>query len=101
MAPIIGITSYRNLNDGGFYLPDGYVESVRKAGSVPVLLTPGETDINRILQVVDGLVFAGGGDIDPALYGGPIHSSLDRIDRLRDTFELALAKKIFNSTIPV
>ncbi len=95
MAPLIGITTYRNLKDGGYYLPDGYVESLRKAGGVPVLLTPGEADIDRILQAVDGLVFAGGGDIDPAVYGGPTYPSVDRVDRVRDTFELELAKKGF------
>ncbi len=101
MTPLIGITTYRNLKHGGYYLPDGYVESVRKAGGVPVLLTPGETDINCILQTVDGLVFAGGGDIDPSVYGGTKHSSLDRVDPLRDKFELALAKRVIDSTIPV
>ena len=101
MAPLIGITTYRNLKDGGYYLPDGYVESLRKAGGVPVLLTPGEADIDRILQAVDGLVFAGGGDIDPAVYGGPTYPSVDRVDRVRDTFELELAKRVFDSTIPV
>jgi len=101
MAPLIGITTYRNLKDGGFYLPDGYVESVRNAGGVPLLLTPGETDIDRIVQTVDGLIFAGGGDIDPAVYGGPAHLSIDRVDAVRDTFELELAKKVFDSTIPV
>jgi putative glutamine amidotransferase len=101
MAPLIGITTYRNLNDGGYYLPGGYVESVRKAGGVPVLLTPGETDIDRILLAVDGLVFAGGGDIDPAVYGSSAHPSIDRVDPVRDTFELELAQKVFGSTIPV
>ena len=101
MAPLIGITTYRNLNNGGYYLPGGYVESVRKAGGVPVLLTSGETDIDRILQAVDGLVFTGGGDIDPAVYGSPAHPSIDRVDPVRDTFELELAKKVLDSTIPV
>jgi len=101
MNPLIGITTYRNLKNGGYYLPDGYVESVRKAGAVPLLLTPGESNIDSILQAVDGLLFAGGGDIDPSVYKGPTHPSLDRVDPVRDSFELALAKKVFNSTIPV
>ena len=101
MTPIIGITTYRNLKDGGHFLPGGYVESVHKAGGIPVLLASGKTDMERILQSVDGLIFAGGGDINPAVYGGPAHPSIDRVDPVRDTFEIELAKRVFNSTIPV
>jgi len=101
MTPLIGITTYRNLDEGGYYLPDGYVESVRQAGGVPVLLTPGEKEIVRILQTVDGIIFAGGGDIDPAVYGGMAHPSIERIDPVRDTFEMELAKRLFESTTPV
>jgi putative glutamine amidotransferase len=101
MAPIIGITTYRNLEEGGHYLPGGYAESVLKAGGIPILLTSGETDINRILETVDGLIFAGGGDIDPAVYGGPAHPSVERVDPVRDRFELELAEKAFDSNTPV
>jgi putative glutamine amidotransferase len=75
MMPLIGITTYRNLDEGGYYLPAGYVESVRQAGGVPLLITPGEKEINRILQTIDGIIFAGGGDIDPTgltRYGIPL-----------------------------
>jgi putative glutamine amidotransferase len=101
MTPLVGITTYRNPDEGGYYLPDGYVESVRQAGGVPLLLTPGETEIKRILQTVDAVIFAGGGDIDPAVYGGSAHPSIERIDPIRDTFEMALARRLFESTIPV
>jgi putative glutamine amidotransferase len=66
-----------------------------------LLISPGEKQIDRLLQILDGLVFAGGGDIDPVLYGGPTHSSIDHIDTVRDQFELALAQKIVKTTIPV
>jgi putative glutamine amidotransferase len=101
MTPIIGITTYRNPEDGGHYLPGGYAESVYKAGGIPVLLASAETDIDRILEAVDGLIFAGGGDIDPAVYDGPPYPSIDRVDPVRDRFEFELAERVFNSTTPV
>jgi putative glutamine amidotransferase len=101
MAPLIGLTTYRNLEEGGYYIPDGYVESVRKAGGIPLLLTPGETQISKVLQILDGIIFAGGGDIAPTLYGGADHSSIDRVDLIRDTFEMDLAKRLFKLNTPV
>lgn len=55
-----------------------------------MLLPPGEQDVERVLDLVDGLVFAGGGDLDPALYGGPTHESIYMVDAERDRFELDL-----------
>jgi putative glutamine amidotransferase len=101
MMPLIGITTYRNLDEGGYYLPAGYVESVRQAGGVPLLITPGEKEINRILQTIDGIIFAGGGDIDPTVYGGPDHTSIERVDSLRDTFEMDLANRLLKLNTPV
>ncbi len=46
-------------------LPDSYVASVTAAGAVPVLLPP-VPQIEAALGRLDGLVLAGGGDIDPA-----------------------------------
>lgn len=101
MAPLIGITVYRNLDEGGYYIPDGYVESVRKAGGIPLLLAPGEPQLNQILKTVDGIIFGGGGDIDPTVYRGPDHPSIERVDLIRDTFEMDLAKRLFKLNTPV
>jgi putative glutamine amidotransferase len=99
--PIIGITTYGRSEAGNFYLPDGYVDGVRNAGGLPVLLPPGESNPVQILEVIDGLIFAGGGDIDPALYSGSNHPSIERIDPERDEFEIELAKKVICSNTPV
>jgi len=101
MAALIGITVYRNLDEGGYYIPDGYVESVRQAGGIPLLLTPGETRLNQVLRTIHGIIFAGGGDMDPALYGGSNHPTIERVDTVRDTFEIDLAKRLFKLNTPV
>jgi putative glutamine amidotransferase len=99
--PLIGITTYSKNDAESYYLPGQYVEAVRNAGGVPVLLPSGESQVNQILRVVDGLLFAGGGDIDPAVYGGSSHPTISRVDRVRDNFEIALATNIMNMAIPV
>jgi putative glutamine amidotransferase len=91
-APIIGITTYGRNASGEFYLPALYIDTVRRAGGVPLLLPPGEAHPNRLIQLVDGLIFTGGGDIDPDHYKGASHPAIYKIDPERDAFELELAR---------
>jgi putative glutamine amidotransferase len=84
-----------------FTLQAVYVEAVRKAGGIPILLPPGEPHPDRILQQVDSLILAGGGDIDPAIYGGESHPAIYSVDAERDEFELALAEMAIAEGFPV
>ena len=102
-APIIGLTTYgrheRDLAneyyDKFFLVPADYVDAVRRAGGVPILLPPGETNWQRWIEITDGIVVTGGSDIDPRRYGGnPDHPNLTRIDVERDETELSLTKAL-------
>ena len=100
--PIIGVTSYGRHQDGDqFYLPTGYVDAVRNAGGTPIILPPGESDLEAILHLLNGLIFAGGGDIDPSRYGGSPHPKVDRVNPERDSFELELARRAFDENKPI
>jgi len=99
--PIIGITTSCKSETGHYCLFSNYIDAVRRAGGVPVLLTPGELHQARILDFVDGLLFSGGGDIDPSEYGGSCHSSIYRINAERDAFELGLASLALKANIPL
>ena len=99
-TPIIGITTYGRKKDGNYYLPAGYVDAVRKAGGFPILFSPGEKNVDRILELVDGLIFVGGGDIEPSIYGGKSHSTISGVDPERDEFELALAEEVLKKSMP-
>ncbi len=98
--PVIGITTYSRSEAGEFYLPGAYVDAVQLAGGVPILLPPNQPDPARILDVVDGLIFSGGGDIEPELYGGAHHSTIYLVDEERDSFELELAKQVLSANVP-
>lgn len=99
--PIIGITTYSRSEAGEFTLPGAYVDAVQAAGGIPVLLPPLESDPLPLLDRLDGLIFSGGGDIDPAIYGGEHHPTIYLVDPDRDSFELALAKDVLQREIPV
>jgi gamma-glutamyl-gamma-aminobutyrate hydrolase PuuD len=85
---------------GNFSLPSVYADAVRQAGGRVILLPPGEVDPKFILDLADGLVFCGGGDIDPATYNGSPHGSIYNVDSERDAFEI-LARQLLATDIPV
>jgi len=90
---VIGISSYeRDGEPPAFSLPCGYVDGVRAAGAMPLVLPPGEPEPARLLDVIDGLILAGGGDIAPAAYGGGSHETVYEVSEERDRFEFALAR---------
>ena len=95
--PIIGITTRPRNERGTFEVSAKYIDSVRRAGGIPVLLPPGESDPEAVLAGLDGLVFTGGGDIDPREYGGKTHPALFGLDAERDAFELALARTVMGT----
>jgi putative glutamine amidotransferase len=91
--PLIGISSYGRAGQRQtFSLPCEYVDVVRLAGGVPVVLPAVEGEIPEALDAVDALILPGGGDIDPAHYGGIRHEANYGISPERDGFELALAR---------
>lgn len=90
--PRIGITTYaRTGSPEAFTLPGGYVDCVRRAGGLPLLLPPGGDGPEELLDHLEGLVLAGGGDLSPASYGGAPHETVYGLSEERDAFELSLA----------
>ncbi len=99
--PVIGITMYGRNAIGCFSLQTSYVDAVRAAGGIPILLAPGESQTNSILVMIDGLILAGGGDIAPTVYNGDSHPAIYSVDPERDRFELELAELAMNQNLPI
>jgi putative glutamine amidotransferase len=81
-----------------------YSEGVAEAGGTPIVLPPADEvaeDPDRLLDLLDGLVLAGGGDIDPAAYGAEAGPDLVGARVERDRFELALARGALEHDVPV
>jgi putative glutamine amidotransferase len=90
-APIVGVTTYARNDRGRYTLPAEYVAAVRRAGGLPWLIPPGEPRWREIFERLDALLLTGGGDLDPAHYGGKDHPEIYGVDRTRDETEIALA----------
>ncbi len=96
-SPVIGITAYgpEVLVPGGLSvcsLPQAYSDAVAAAGGLPFLVTPTSAPLKQVLSQLDALVISGGGDIDPAVYGGGQHESVYMVNEVRDAFELGVAE---------
>jgi putative glutamine amidotransferase len=80
----------------------GYVDGVRRTGALPLILPilPPE-DVPDLLDMVDGLVITGGGDLDPSSYGAERHAETGESDAARDAFDLALIAQALERDTPV
>ena len=104
--PLIGITSYAQpARWGAWELPAAlvplyYVESVERAGGRALVVPPSTDAVDETLDVLDGVVFSGGIDIDPATYGAERHPETDPAQAHRDAGELALLERALERDIP-
>jgi len=104
--PIIGVV-------GRFYQPSAtseimgigveYLQAVEAAGGIPLLiqLTRDGAVLEAHYRRCDALLFAGGGDVDPAHYNAASHPKLGAVEALRDEVELALARRAIDDGKPV
>ena len=82
-------------------IPLAYVSAIESAGGRPLLVPPSEDGIDETLDAVDGLLFSGGSDIDPAEYGHDAHPETNGVRPERDRGELALLTAALERDMPV
>jgi putative glutamine amidotransferase len=105
--PDIGITTYRESASWGVWqrpadlLGAGYADAVADAGGAPVLLPPLPEVVLDALPALDGLVLAGGADIDPRRYGAVRDPATGPPRQDRDETELELARACLERDIPL
>lgn len=102
--PLIGILGSReNALGPHIVLGARYADAILKAGGIPVAIPPvgGPSDIDRLLERLDGVVFPGGDDFDTARLGiGPTHPKATPVPREKQDFDLALAHAVIARGIP-
>jgi putative glutamine amidotransferase len=106
--PVIGITSYEENASWGVrehepasLLPTTYIRSVAGAGGIPVVLPVLDGEVEGLVARLDGVVLAGGPDVDPARYGAAAHPRTDAPRAGRDGFELAVLEEAVRAGLPV
>lgn len=106
--PVIGITAGLMADQQDFgtimrhRVSTNYSDAVLAAGGLPIIVPPQDGTIDAILDLVDGLIFSGGADIDPARYGETdVHPATYGISDERDRFELDLLEAAVARDLPV
>ena len=100
--PLIAITQNFNETEFTYGIAKTYVESVKKAGGIPVLLTfIDDKDLDQLVKRFDGFIFTGGPDMEPNYFGEQPVPALGTITPSRDHFEVQLAKAVLKSGKPI
>ena len=84
--------------------PRAYSLAVQRAGGLALILPPDDVvaeSPDELLDMLDGLILAGGSDIDPASYGAKPHPETRGTRPERDRFELALGTRALERDMPV
>ena len=109
VRPVIGICTaleraqWTVWDQEAYLLPRQYVDAIQAAGGLALLLPPDaqlERDPDEVLDLLDGLMLAGGADVDPAVYGADAHPETHGTRAERDTFEVALARRALERDLP-
>src|SRR5882724_7138437 len=101
--PLIGIGSdvvHRNGERDRAFVYTTYIESLKRAGAVPVLIPPQPENAADLVDSLDGILLAGGDDCDPAEYGEEKHPSSETMDPRRQQNDLGLARVARERGIP-
>jgi putative glutamine amidotransferase len=90
--PVIGVTRCSRLDD--------YVASVERSGARARVLEVSESP-RALVELLDGVLLTGGGDVDPVLYGEDRHPSVEDAEPGRDEFEIDLARRALAADVPL
>lgn len=103
--PLIGITTYHTTNAAGnsiLALGENYVQALSQAGGLPILVPLGlpSEQLSALLARLDGILFSGGGDIDPGIYGMESSPEVGNVDPDRDRVEIQLVREAVSEGLP-
>jgi putative glutamine amidotransferase len=105
--PLIGLNAdYRAAKKDApafSYVAAGYYDAIVKAGGIPLILPPiaDETDLGRVLDLVDGVMLIGGADLDPRRDGFMLHPSVRAIDTRREDYDRLIVEMVAKLRLPV
>jgi len=105
--PVIGVNADFRAAKGDSpafsYVAAGYYDAILKAGGIPVILPPydDESEIEQILDVLDGVLLVGGADLDPRRDGWMLHPTVRILNPRREVFDRCLVRKVAERRMPV
>ena len=101
--PLIGLTPSHDVETNDISMRNTYLRAVKEAGGIPIVLPleAEEPDLQRLVSLCDGILFTGGPDVHPFLFGEETHMHCGAVSAKRDTLELALLRLVMEVRKPV
>ncbi len=102
MKPLIGIVPSVDSEGTGSFFP-AYIKAIELAGATPIVLpyTESEETLTRLIDLCGGILFIGGGDIEPRRYGEAPSPKLGETTPLRDELELRVFELVMKKNKPI
>ena len=84
------------------YVSAGYYDAIVKAGGIPLILPPvtDETDLARLLDMLDGMLMVGGADLDLRRDGFMLHPSVRPLENRREEFDRMVMQMVAKRKLP-
>ena len=94
---ICGVESHKQ------FVSDAYIQAVKSTGGLPIVLPliKSKTVIQEYVELCDGFLFCGGGDITPLLFGQEPATNVGKTDITLDLFQIRLMKAVLTADKPV
>jgi putative glutamine amidotransferase len=105
--PMIGLNAdYRAAKKDApafSFLASGYYDAITAVGGIPVVIPPlaEETDLKRVLDLLDGIVLVGGADLDPRRDGFMLHPTVRPMEVRREDFDRMLMRMVSDRRMPL
>ena len=71
LRPVVGLIPLWDDEKESLWMLPGYMDGIREAGGIPLMfpLTEKEEELGQLIGLVDGILFTGGHDVSPEVYG--------------------------------
>lgn len=101
--PIIGVTPLFDRERDSYWMLPGYLQGLEQAGAIPIVLplTADVGDLSQLTQLCDGILFTGGQDVSPSLYGAERKAACGEVCAARDEMEQALLRLALEQDLPI
>jgi putative glutamine amidotransferase len=106
--PLIGIPAMKTRSGAPphsplYAIPPAYSAAIVRGGGAPLAIPQGvdQETLRGIFDRLDGILLAGGGDVDPVLYGETAGDKIGDLDRERDDMEIALSRWAVEAGTPL
>ncbi|HIX53307.1 MAG TPA: gamma-glutamyl-gamma-aminobutyrate hydrolase family protein, partial [Candidatus Lachnoclostridium stercoripullorum] len=101
--PFIGVTTSHDTENDRLFINSTYLRAIRSAGATPVIfpMEVSEDELRDLTASVDGVLFTGGDDIHPFLYGEETNAKCGNISQQRDALEMSLVPLVMEFGKPI